>query len=86
MTKIPERGFFKPGGKVLVFLSILDHPLQARYYGPYEIESKINYVNYVVKIQGWREEKRVGHVNTLNEYFKRCDQNFVKQVSTFENA
>lgn len=52
MTKIPESGFFKPGGKVLVFLSILDHPLQARYYGPYEIESKINYVNYVVKIQG----------------------------------
>lgn len=52
MTKIPGSGFFKPGGKVLVFLSILIHPLQARYYSPYEIESKINYVNYVVKIQG----------------------------------
>lgn len=51
MTKIPESGFFKPGDEVLVFLSIIDHPLQARYNGPYEIESKINYVNYVVKIQ-----------------------------------
>lgn len=52
MTKIPESGVFKPGDNVLVFLYILDHPLQARYYGSYEIESKINYVNYVGKIQG----------------------------------
>lgn len=50
--KDAKSGFFKPGDKVLVFLSILDHPLQARYYGPYEIESKNNYVNYIVKIQG----------------------------------
>ena len=27
---------FKPGDKVLVFLPLPGHPLQARYYGPYE--------------------------------------------------
>lgn len=31
---------FKPGHKVLRILPVLGHPLQARYYGPYEIESK----------------------------------------------
>lgn len=31
---------FKPGHKVLKILPVLGHPLQARYYGPYEIESK----------------------------------------------
>lgn len=31
-----------------VFLPIPGNPLQARYYGPYEIESKISDVNYVV--------------------------------------
>lgn len=38
---------FKPGDKILVFLSIPVHSLQARYCGPYEIESKISDVNYV---------------------------------------
>jgi hypothetical protein len=54
---------FKPGDKVLVFLPIAGHPLQARYFGPYEIESKVSDVNYVVKISGRRKEKRVCHIN-----------------------
>ena len=29
---------FKPGDKGLVFLPLPGHPLQARYYGPYEID------------------------------------------------
>ena len=77
---------FKPGDKVLVFLPIPGHPLQARFYGPYEIESKISDVNYVVKTPGRRKEKRVCHINMLKEYFERCDRNSVKPVSTLANA
>lgn len=36
----------KPGDKVHVFLTITGHSLQARYYDPYEIKSKISDVNY----------------------------------------
>ncbi|KAK3084422.1 hypothetical protein FSP39_016366 [Pinctada imbricata] len=77
---------FKPGDKVLVFLPIPGHPLQARYFGPYEIESKISDVNYVVKTPGRRKEKRVCHVNMLKEYFDRSDRNSVKPVSTLANV
>ena len=49
---------FKPGDKVPVFLPIPGHPLQARYFGPYEIESKISDVNYLFKIPGRRREKK----------------------------
>lgn len=42
---------FKPGDKVLLFQPISGHPLRARYYGPYEIESKISNVNYVVSMK-----------------------------------
>ena len=77
---------FKPGDKVLVFLPIPGHPLQARYFGPYEIESKISDVNYVVKTPGRRKEKRVCHVNMWKKYFDRSDRNFVKPVSTFANV
>ena len=77
---------FKPGDKVLVFLPIPGHPLQASYFGPYEIESKISDVNYVVKTPGRRKEKRVCHVNMLKEYFDRSDRNFIKPVSTFANV
>lgn len=56
---------FKPGDKVLVFLHIPGHPLQARYYGPYEIESKISDVNYAVSTQDRQEQKQVCHINML---------------------
>ena len=39
---------FKPGNQVLMLLPISGHPLQARYYGPYVVEHKVNDVNYVV--------------------------------------
>ena len=50
---------FKPGDTVLVFLPIPDNPVQARYFGPYEIESKLGDVNRVVQTPGHRKEKRV---------------------------
>lgn len=39
---------FQPGDKVLVFLPVPGQPLQAKYSGPYEIENKINDLNYIV--------------------------------------
>lgn len=77
---------FKPGDKVLVFLPIPGHPLQARYYGPYKIESKISDVNYVVSTPDRRKQKQVCHINMLNEYHERCDRNLVKPVSTLANV
>ena len=43
---------FQPGDKVVIFLPVPGHPLQARYCGPYEIDCKINDLNYVVKTPG----------------------------------
>lgn len=65
---------FEPGDKVLVFLPVPGHPLQARYCGPYEIESKIGDLNYVVKTPGRRKGKRVCHVNMLKEYHERTSK------------
>ena len=62
---------FKTGDKVLVFLPISDHSLQARYLGPFEIENKIDDFNYVIKTPGRRKEKRVCHINMIKEYFDR---------------
>ena len=64
---------FKPGDKVLVFLPIPNQPLQARYFGPYEIESKVNDLNYVVNTPGRRKERRVCHVNMIKEYIDGDD-------------
>ncbi|CAC5369208.1 unnamed protein product [Mytilus coruscus] len=50
---------FEPGDKVLVFLPVPGHPLQAKYCGPYTIESKINDLNYIVKTPGRRKQNRV---------------------------
>jgi hypothetical protein len=61
---------FEPGDNVLVFLLIPGHPLQAIYFGPYEIESKLSDVNYVVKTPGRHKEKRVCHINMLKDVIK----------------
>ena len=62
---------FKPGDKVLLFLPIPGHSLQAKYFGPYEIKAKLNDLNYVVHTPGRRREKRVCHINMIKEYFDR---------------
>lgn len=62
---------FNVGDRVLVLLPVLGHPLQARYYGPFEILSKVNDLNYVVKTTGRRKERRLCHINTLKEYVDR---------------
>jgi hypothetical protein len=88
--KVSKNRVFKLDDKVLIFLPIPGHLLRARYYGPYEIESKLSDVNYVVKTLGRRKEKRVCHINMLKEYFDRCDQTSVKSslanVERLENC
>ena len=40
---------FKAGDQVLVLFPMQANPLQARFHGPYEIHSKVNDLNYLVK-------------------------------------
>ena len=76
-----RRREFKAGDKVLVFLPVRSNPLQARFFGPYEIETKLSDVNYVVKTPDRRKGKRMCHINMLKEYFERSE-NTVKSMST----
>jgi hypothetical protein len=50
---------FKPGDKVRLFLPIPGHPLQTRYHGLNEIESKLSDVSYVVKTPERRKNEFV---------------------------
>lgn len=52
---------FETEDKVPVVLPIPGHPLQARYDGPYEIESKISDLNYVVSTPDRSKQKNVSH-------------------------
>ena len=65
---------FNPGDKVLALFPVPGHPLQARYHGPYDIESKISDVNYIVKTPGRRKERQLCHINMLKEYKERSDK------------
>ena len=62
---------FDPGGKVLIFLPITGQPLSARYYGPYEIESRQNELNYVVKTPDRRKPKQLCHINLIKVYHSK---------------
>ena len=76
---------FKPGEKVLVFLPVPGHPLQAKYFGPYVIESRLNDLNYIVQTPTRRKKRQVCHVNMLKKYFERESGNDVKPVATLVN-
>ncbi len=64
---------FKPGDKVLALFPVLGNPLQAKYSGPYEIETKLGDLNYVIKTPGRRKSRQLCHVNMLKEYKERND-------------
>ena len=71
---------FSPGDKVLVLFPIPGHPLQARYHGPYVIESKVGEVDYIVKTPDRRKSRQFCHINMLKEYVDRNDDSSVKPV------
>lgn len=62
---------FESGDKVLMLLPIPGQPLHARYFGPYEIETKVSELNYIVKIPGRHKNKQLYHINMLKEYNDR---------------
>ena len=72
---------FAPGDKVLVFLPLPGQPLQARYFGPYEIESKVNDLNYIIKTPDRRKKRQLCHVNMLKKYVSRNSETDSKNVS-----
>ena len=53
---------FKPGEKVIVFLLIPCHPLQANYFWPYVIESRLNDLNYIVNTATRRKKRQICQV------------------------
>jgi len=76
---------FKPCDKVLAFFPVPGHPLQVRYFGPYEVDSKVSDLDYV-KFPGRRKQRQLCHVNMIKEYFERDDCSSVKPVATLATA
>lgn len=62
---------FQKGDKVLVLLPISGSALQARFYGPYVVESKLSETDYVVRTPDRRRKTRVCHINMLKSYMTR---------------
>ena len=62
---------FAPGDQVLVLLPLLGQPLQARYSGPYVIESKVGDLDYIIKTPDRRKKRQLCHVNMLKRYHVR---------------
>ena len=62
---------FKPGDKVLVLFKVQTNLLKARFHGPYEIMTKVNEVDYVVKTPDRRRPTQLCHVNMIKSYYER---------------
>ena len=71
---------FEPGEKVLALLPIPGKPLQARYYGPNNVDKKLSDVNYIVNISGRRKQKQLCHINMLKKYSDR-DNSVISSVN-----
>lgn len=56
-----------------LFLPIPGHPWNARYYDPYEIESKISDVNDVASTADRGKQKKGCHIIMFKEYHKKCE-------------
>ena len=72
--KKAKRRQFHVGEKVLALLPIPSQPLQARYYGPYEVIKKVDEVNYILNTPGRRKTQRLCHVNMLKQYHQRPEE------------
>ena len=64
---------FKVGDKVLVLLPIVNHPLQARYAGPYLVMKKVNEVDYIIHTPDRQKSRRLCHINIMKPYTERED-------------
>jgi len=56
------------GEKVLALLPIPQHPLQARYCGPYVMTRKISELDYIIATPDRHKSQRLCHVNMLKKY------------------
>jgi len=65
---------FKVGDKVLVLLPLQNHPLQARYFGPYSVARKVNEVDYVINTPNRRKAQRLCHVNMMKPYVEGTEE------------
>ena len=63
---------FQVGDKVLVLLSLQNHTLQVRYYGPYLVSKKVNDVEYVISTHDRHKTHRLCHVNMLKPYREKA--------------
>ena len=59
---------FKVGEKVLALLPIPQHPLQARYCGPYVVTRKVSNLDDVIDTPDRRKAQRLCHINMLKKY------------------
>ena len=74
-----------PRDRVLALLPILGKPLQARYYGPYNVDKKLSDVNYIVNTPGRHKQKQLCHVNMLKQYIDR-DSSSVTPISVVSSV
>ena len=64
----------RTGDKVLILLPVPGEPLRAEFCELYEVEKKVNDLNYVVSTPDRRKTKRLCHINMLKQYFERQDK------------
>jgi hypothetical protein len=77
---------FRPGDKVLALFPIPGHPLQARYHGPYVVESKVGDVDYIIKTPDRRKSRQLCHINMLKQYIERSDTGMAKPVCSVDTT
>ena len=76
---------FIPGDKVLVLLPVTGKPLEARFYGPYDVVKKVGELNYIVRTHDRRKTTQLCHVNMLKPYIKRdCSQENIRPISSVQ--
>ena len=77
----------RTGDRVLILLPVPGEPLRAKFCGLYEVERKVDDLNYVVSTPDRRKTKRLCHINMLKQYFERQDKAQVASVQRYcENA
>lgn len=77
---------FHPGDEVLVLLPVPGPSLQAKFSGPYVVESKLSDTDYVIKTPDRKKKSRVCHINMLKIYHVRESPVEVPTVSAVVNV